>query len=255
MKQKTLCLTTGGLKLSTMKKIILLLFIMMPIILSAQEEVSWDFSVTPGTNEWNSLKTEKQRINVMQIPEVVLNKMSSKALIDACINFPLFGYYSAFNTPQEGFNIMFSRFNIFNKICEKDSIGHYLIKIYKDAGMDGWETMSNKFNNEFWTLKLEYVEYLIAQKEVISKLSHQEKVDLLNIAKAKLIQKKSHKSFNSIPGISPSLLIMSSILNFDNTSSSFIEQKNVQHLLKTGLLSDTETINIILNLTELYFNH
>jgi len=241
-------------KLSTMKKIIPLLLIIMPLISSAQEEVTWDFPVKPGTNEWNNIKTEKQRISVMQIPEDVLNRMSSKVLIDACVNFPLFGYYSAFNTPQEGFNIMFSRFNIFNKLCEKDSIGQYLIEIYKDAGMDGWETMDNKFNSEFWTLKLEYIEYLIAQKEVISRLSHREKVELLNIAKTKLIQKRARQSFNSIPGISPSLLIMSNILDFDKASSPFTEQKNVQHFLKTGLLNDTEIINVILKLTELYIN-
>ena len=46
-------------KLSKMKKIIPLLLIIILLISSAQEEITWDFPVKPGTNEWNNIKTEK----------------------------------------------------------------------------------------------------------------------------------------------------------------------------------------------------
>ena len=235
-----------------MRKIFIILFTIVPVFLFAQERITWSYPVKPRTDEWNSLKTENERINAMQIPKEVLNKMSTSDLIDACINFPLFGYYSAFNSPLEGFNIMFSRFNVFHKICEKDSVGQYFIKIYSDATMKGWEKLDNKFDNEFWTLKLAYIEYLISQKEIIYKLNEPEKFELLKIARTKFYQKKTHESFNSIPGISSSLLLMSRILYFDMVRSSLPEQKNVQNFIETGVLNDAEVIDEILNSTEQY---
>ena len=80
------------------KKLILLTMLFSPILLFGQ---IWSYPVRPGTEVWNNLKTEKERIEAMQIPVDILNKMSTDDIIYACINFPLFGYYSAFNSPQE----------------------------------------------------------------------------------------------------------------------------------------------------------
>lgn len=240
-----------------MKRYIFIFILTTHTLLCFQQnnEKKWNFPVKPGTNEWNNLKSEQERINAMQIPEELLTIMSAEELLDACVNFPLFGYYSAFNTPQVGFEIMFSRFNIFNKLCEKDSIGQYLVKVYEDAEMDGWKHMGNKFDGSYWTLKLSYIEYLIAQKEVVSRLEQKDKAELLKIAKAKLTQKLAHQSFNSISGISPSLLLISRILYSDKVlydSLLLKGEKNIQYLLETGLLNNTEIIDEILNLTVLY---
>jgi len=236
----------------------IIVYIFLPgicLCANAQEETKWDYPIKPGTEEWNNLTTEKARISALQIPENIITKMSTENLIDACINFPLFGYYSAFSTPQEGFNIMFSRFNIFNKICKKDSIGQYLVKIYEDAEMNGWRQMAYKFDNKYWTLKLTYLEYLIAQKEVISKLNQKDKVKLLKIAKTKFAQKGAHQSFNSIPGISPTLLLICRILYSDKVlDDSILSNENFKRFLETGLLTDTEIIDEILNSAEIYLN-
>jgi hypothetical protein len=237
-------------------RLTLLLVLFVPMFAFSQaEDVKWDYPVKPGTKEWNELKTEKERINAVQIPDDVLDSMTTEDMVDACINFPLFGYYSAFNTPQEGFNIMLARFNIFNKVCEMDHVGNYLTKIYEDAGMSGWKKMGDKLDSEYWTLRLSYLEYFIAQKEVIYNLNPGEKIKLLKIAKTKLDQKRAHESFNSIPGIGSSLLLMSRILDSENAlQGSLSEKENIRYFFETGLLNDPEVANEILRLTELYVN-
>jgi hypothetical protein len=181
--------------------------------------------------------------------------MSTENLIDACINFPLFGYYTAFNTPQEGFNIMFSRFNIFNKICEKENIGQHLIMIYQDAGTNGWQQFEYKFGNEYWTIKLNYLEYLIAQNGIVSRLSQKDKTELVKIAKTKLIEKVNHESFNSLPGISSTLLLMSKILESSRDRSAFPEKGEIQRFLSTGFLYSTEIIEDILKSADIYLTY
>jgi len=240
--------------MNRLKTITSILFLVNVFLLTAQEKITWDFPVKPGTEKWNNLKTEKARINAMQIPEEVLYEMKAKDLIDACINFPLFGYYSAFNTPQEGFKIMFSRFNIFNKLCEMDNIGQYLIKVYEDAEMNGWRHMGYKLNEEYWTLRFNYFEYLISQNEIIATLDQKEKAELIQIAKTKMAQKSTNGSFNSVSGISSSLLLMSRILHSDKSlfNSSLSTPENIQHFLETGMLNNPEMVDEILSSTELY---
>ena len=110
-----------------MKILLLLLIFVLPNFLYGQEANSWDFPIRPGSAEWKKYKEESHRIEAMQIPEEIINKMDAKEFAHTIVNFPLFGYYSAFNTPQEGFNIMFSRFNIFKKLCERNNIDKHFI--------------------------------------------------------------------------------------------------------------------------------
>jgi hypothetical protein len=117
------------------------------------------------------------------------------------------------------------------------------------------EKDGDKLDSEYWTLKLSYLEYFIAQKEVIYNLNPGEKIKLLKIAKTKLDQKRAHESFNSIPGIGSSLLLMSRILDSENAlQGSLSEKENIRYFFETGLLNDPEVANEILRLTELYVN-
>jgi carbonic anhydrase len=78
---------------SKILKLALLLVLFVPIFAFSQaEDVKWDYPVKPGTKKWNELKTEKERINAVQIPDDVLDSMTTEDMVDACINFPLFGY-------------------------------------------------------------------------------------------------------------------------------------------------------------------
>jgi len=160
-------------KKSVMKhKIFVIIFALFACALHAQEvtKLIWDFPVRPGTEEWNSLKTEKERIATIQVPEEILAKATTEELALLAVSFPLFGYYTAFSPKQNEFNVMLFRFNVIRALCSRrEDVGRHLIAIYKDTGMDGFEKMP--VNNEFWTVKLHFVELLLSQPEIISTMT------------------------------------------------------------------------------------
>ena len=86
-------------------------------------ELSWNYPLKPGMLEWNQLKTEKERIAALQVPEDVLAKLTPDELVGQCITFPLFGDFKAFNTPQIGFYVMLNRFNIFGHFLYRSDTG------------------------------------------------------------------------------------------------------------------------------------
>lgn len=209
------------------------MFCLVACVANAQTatKLIWDFPVRPGTEEWKNLKTEKERIDAVQVPEAVLEKATAEELVLLTVSFPLFGYYSAFNTPQDGFNIMFSRFNVIRAICSKrENVGKHLISTYKDAGMDGFE--KTPVSNEFWTLRLYYVELLLSQEAIISTMTPADKCELLMETKKKLAQKSNSEAFNSYPGMSSTAFIMLRVLYSEKMLD--LEKTGKKELLKTG---------------------
>ena len=78
---------------------------LLSCVINAQ--VAWDYPIKPGTEEWYRLETEQERIDVLQVPEEVLAALSPDDAVLLCITFPSFGHFTAWNTPQEGFAVLF----------------------------------------------------------------------------------------------------------------------------------------------------
>jgi hypothetical protein len=156
------------------------------------------------------LKTEDERIAAVQVPEAVLANLSPDDAVRLCITFPPFGLFTAWNTPQEGFDIMLSRYNILRHILERKDAGGSLITAYKDAGMSGFKTLP--YSNEFWSLKLFYIELLLSQEEILQAMTPDEKLELMTEARTKYFDKFNNENFASLPELLFSLKIMASIL-------------------------------------------
>ncbi len=226
-----------------MKRYIVFAILLFSLNSFAQQlDAGWDFTVKPGTEKWNNLVTEQERIDAVQVPEDVLNNMTAEELAVTCMQFPSFGYYSAFNTPIEGMNVMFSRFNIFQYIPKKENIGKTLINLYEDADMEGWKKYAKLLDNDFWTLKMRYIEYLIAQKFVLTHLNDLELKELISIASKKIEMKMASDSFNSLSGLSSSYYLIANILDMKGILRKSDATRN---FLNTGFITDTQIIDDI----------
>jgi len=226
-----------------MKRYIVFAILLFSLNSFAQQlDAGWDFTVKPGTEKWSNLVTEQERIDAVQVPEDVLNNMTAEELAVTCMQFPSFGYYSAFNTPIEGMNVMFSRFNIFQYIPKKENIGKTLINLYEDADMEGWKKYAKLLDNDFWTLKMRYIEYLIAQKFVLTHLNDLELKELISIASKKIEMKMASDSFNSLSGLSSSYYLIANILDMKGILRKSDATRN---FLNTGFITDTQIIDDI----------
>jgi len=218
--------------------------------MAQEKKLTWDYPVKPGTEEWDQLKTEDERIAAVQIPENILTELSSDEVIKLCVSFPLFGYFTAFNSSQEGFRIMLSRFNVFQHLLAKKNIGNGLLAIYKDAGMSGFEKLP--YSNKFWTIKLDFIELVISQEEVILSLTPADRMDLVLEAKKKFSEKLKHESFASLPSLQSTALIMARILKLENNHElkNLSNNQDIEKFVKTGSVSNATLINDVVKMTD-----
>ena len=220
--------------------------------LTRSGDLAWDYPVKPGMESWNSLKTEEERIAILQIPESILATLTPEEVVGLCITFPDFGHFTAWNTPQESFNVMLSRYNILRHLLSREGVGKSLIEAYKDTNLTGFKTLP--YSNEYWSLKLLYLELLLSQKEILQSLMPEEKLELVKEAAAKIIAKLSNEAFSGQPDILFPFRIMVNILDIERYPEfmEFANKETVRQFINTGwvfedVLPLQEIINAINN--------
>ena len=229
-----------------MRHVIFICFFFLSFALKAQENIiKWDYPVKPGMEKWDRLETEQERIDVLQVPERVLATLSPEEAVGLCITLPAFGLYTAWNTPQEGFVVMSMRYNILNHILSRKDVGGSLIAAYKDASLSGFKALP--YSNDYWTIKLDYIELVLSQKTVLQSLAPEEKSELITEARSKLAEKLNNKDFSSIPSICFTVRIMASILDIENYTEfvTFPKRQVITQFTKTGCFYEFDDISMI----------
>ncbi|MBN1598015.1 MAG: hypothetical protein JW894_06950 [Bacteroidales bacterium] len=232
-----------------MKKIFLLLFTFFFYSLSGQEATTaWDYPVKPGSEKWKSLKSHKEMVEICQIPEDIIHKLSTKDLAVICLDYPLFFTLTAFNNMQDGFEHIKKDFNGFKELYNRVDASKELMLLYHD--IDPREVMSKNTDLEKgnFMFNIFFLEYMLAQKDIINTLSYEDtKIFLIECLNK--VEQKNEASFSSFQ-TQTTHLIMVRILFYKNLYP-FIEEyesnkKNYDRFINgimlpgKGLLNDIE---------------
>ena len=215
------------------------------------------FKTKPGTNGWENLKTEEERFSAMQLPIDRLEDISTKELLKICLDYPAFGYISAYYDTQMAINILISKFNGLQELMGRKDAGMELLNVYRYIDTTGYRIKDFNCEEEFWTLKFMYVELLLAQDQIINSLSKSQKKELLELGMDKIKMKEMSSKFSSLHGVQSSVLIISRTLNkLDNLNYQARLSSNVKLEVfnKTGSLDDISILQIIKTECQNYLN-
>lgn len=234
------------------KLLIVGLFLITYYNLLAQDSaITWDYPVRPGTEKWNLLKDESERLNALQIPDNILSAIETDELVIACLNYPVAFDFTAYDDEHTGLQKVISNFNGLQKLFERNDAGKYLIEYYKNAGVYGFIIKDKRLNERYWPFKFLYLELLLSRKEIIQKLEFEDRVLLLKTTLDKFILKDQNEHVFS---------------KYDNINSALITVRimasnNVEEVISNSLymkfasdreLSNYETVEEIIELGKKY---
>jgi hypothetical protein len=235
------------------------LFLCLTLFIQAQNDIGldyiYDFPVNPDTKEWGNLKTESERFDAMQIPFELLKSMSTESLIITCLNYPAFAHYTAFNNIQDGINHTIKNFNGLQELYLRQDAPSKMLSVYSKLSTSNSNVKSIKTN--FWWMRFCYFELLLTKKDVIDKLTENEKMNLIKEAYKKITDKIGDKEQNSLFNIQSSLLIIAKILddsNYIDFQQKKKEDKEIEVFLNTGSITDLSLISNLLELANNYIN-
>ena len=206
---------------------ILLVLLSLPVIISCSEQTTfnntsnatdvYEFSVRPGMPEWASFTSHTEMVEACQIPESILQDMSTAGLVETVLNYPLAIDIWAFGSTQTGFGAIIYEFNGIRELLSREDAATELIKKYCSLDItivnESWALGSIA---EFTLGKVAFIEIILAQDEIISKMTEGEKRELIAEALAKYDQKGQHSDVYGAIDQMYTMWIMARVLYQEN---------------------------------------
>ena len=180
---------------------------------------AYEFPITPQKTpeEWRELRSIKRKLEVCQIPEEILETMSTEGLIETCLAYPLFSNMMYQNSLQDGFCQLVEGFNGLRELLSWEDAAPLLLQKYLELSLDNVKNV-----DEFGSIRLIYFEFMLANPQVMGKFSEVEKDALLDRA-MKLIALKSQRYAETF-SITSSALVASQVLLEDTEFAAAIEE-------------------------------
>lgn len=155
-----------------MKKFLSILFIftlsivvIIPVGASAQSinnytiDTPYEFPITPDDPEWKTFTEKQQMVAECQIPERILESMTTSALIQTVLDYPLINDIHLFNSPEDASRVLSQDFNGFRELYTRKDTAKKLLDAYQSSSvMDSVDTHST--SRDFFTPR--NLEFLIA---------------------------------------------------------------------------------------------
>ena len=144
----------------------------------------WDYPIKPGMEEWKKFQSNKEMVDACQIPEHVLQNISTNDLMILCLQYPLLFDVFAFNNKNDGLKILFADFNGIRVFCQrKDALSNLQEKYIEELNFfpskldTGYtlETVHSKVQISMLELLLSYPDFhtnstMKEKKEVLKSL-------------------------------------------------------------------------------------
>lgn len=139
----------------------------------------WEYPVVPGTKEWKELKTLSEIIAVQQVPESVLNNMTTEEVFQAWLDLPGRMEMLAFNTMQSGFEVTKKRYNVIPELLNRTDAGPVILTMYLETYIPEIKSAWSSIEKGKYITDFGFTEFLLSQPEVLSTLSYEQKKDFI----------------------------------------------------------------------------
>jgi len=143
----------------------------------------YDYPIKPGTNEWKALGSHEEMLRACQIPEGLLHGMSTAALVETVLSYPLIGDWLFYNTPEMGIERVREQFNGLSELLSRNDAGVCLIVSYQTIDPRTWDMNLPIAERGEYYLRLLSTELLLLQDSVTSNLSITDLLDLISQAR------------------------------------------------------------------------
>lgn len=214
---------------------------------------SYIFPITAGTPKWKSLGSHVEMLEVCQVPENILNDMSTEGLIETCLSYPLLGDMLAFNNLQQGFEKVVSGFNGLRELLNRQNAGVKLLDRYKTIDTENYYRNGSLVQKGKHAMKLVFVEILLAQNTVLATLKKNERNSLLKECVWKFRSKQKYPEvYGNVSQTSVAFVMARSIvsLNLIPFSQRISESNKLKRFIEQSDSLDGETLRDIVQTAE-----
>lgn len=190
--------------------ILFMLFIMVTTAIKSQKNnLINDKDNNNGLTEIRRFSTFFDYLKSHDIPDSVLMNLPTCELVKICLAYPEWPAISICKNFQEGYNMLRTVFSGFEALEKRSDAFDELYGIYKN--MDPAD-ISTAFNKGELIFKFTFIELLISQEKILSKLSSNQLLDLIKLTLNIYNKKCSLIDYYSNHGLSTTCLLTGRLL-------------------------------------------
>ncbi len=224
----------------------LLLVLIYSVALPQKRMEPYDFPIKPGMEEWENLQSGEKRINACQIPNDVISSLDTQALIRTCLDYPLLPQIMAANNLQDGFQRLAAIFNGFQELLVRKNAPDKLLELYKKMNPSELDRSWSPNRLGSYTFNFTYIEIILAQDEILSKMTTTERKNLLKQALNKYERKLLISDIYSQYGLKTSAIIMGRILNVDDSEfKNMTKKQSLKSFVEKVEVSDISDLDLV----------
>lgn len=98
-------------------------------------DVAYEFPVTPFDEEWEEFETTAEARNACQIPEELLETMTTEALLETVLKYPFLIEYLAYNNYADAAEKFMRTFNGFEELFSRNDLTEALLSLYQTSSL------------------------------------------------------------------------------------------------------------------------
>lgn len=211
----------------------------------------YDYPIKPGTDEWAALRNNDHKIEVCQIPEDILENMSTEGLTETVLDYPLLFGMMAYSTVQYGFDKVSSDFNGLQELLNREDGGSEIMALYCATDPAAIEDDWTDIEKGEYAINLMHIEIILAQEEILDSLTSTQLRVLVEECLIKYHQKQQVPEAYGNYGLQSTLRLMGRVLEHENYGpfmEKVSEKQFFQDFLDTGSwLNDEMKAEILAN--------
>lgn len=144
----------------------ILIFIGAPMVLDRRYTIDtpYDYPLIP-TVGWGNFASRKERVLACQIPDEVLQIMTTQALVQSVVQYPYIIDMWSYSTLREGFESVYSQFSAMDALVNRPDVGSALLNQYEAINRKRLSSEGAEWANEIF--KLQIIEIILAQPEFL----------------------------------------------------------------------------------------
>jgi len=209
---------------------------------------AYNYPVRPGTDAWKALKTHDDMVRVTQLDEAVLATMSDGGLLRTVQDYPLLGDIMLYDNPQQGFDAVRSQFGGLQALLERDGVPELLLRRYQRMDATAVPAVLSLEEQGRRADRIGFVELLLAQPEVLARMSEEQREELLLETLHKREQKLDRFDVYGLYGLERTALTAGRALQWSAPDA--VERESLDGFLDTGFAPSIEALDAVFAGTE-----
>ncbi|MBE6226669.1 MAG: hypothetical protein E7121_06230 [Bacteroidales bacterium] len=130
------------------------------------ENEPYSFNKVTEPSVWTGFSSLKEMQDACQIPENWLDRISTKNLVETCMNYPLYGLYMAYNNELDGIKVLMDGFNGFTELKHREDAAEELLNYYENIMFIKTKSGERILKEQVKPLRLGYLELILVSNQV-----------------------------------------------------------------------------------------